>query len=31
MINVRYAALGLYCTWSVPCDSLVGPWDISSV
>ena len=21
---------GLYCTWSVPGDSLVGPWDISS-
>ena len=20
---------GLYCTWSVPGDSLVGPWDIS--
>jgi beta-fructofuranosidase len=25
----RKAAYGLYCTWSVPGDSLTGPWDIS--
>jgi beta-fructofuranosidase len=25
----RHTASGLYCTWSVPGESLAGPWDIS--